>query len=69
MGTINRKKAHAIRENNFPEGVRFCLLIGDLQFHTAVDDIALQPVQADDLLVAATVTEILLGDCPERSSV
>lgn len=30
-----------------------------------VDDIAFQPVQTDDLLIAAAVAEILLGDRPE----
>ena len=41
------------------------LFIRDLQLHTAVDDIAFQPIQADDFLIAAAVAEILLGDCPE----
>jgi len=41
------------------------LLIRDFQLHAAVDDIAFQSVQADDLLIAAAVAEILLGDCPE----
>ena len=41
------------------------LLIRDLQLHTAVDDIAFQPIQADDFLIAATVAEILLGNRPE----
>ena len=45
--------------------MRFGLLIRDLQLHTAVDDIAFQSVQTDNLLVAAAVAEILLGDCPE----
>ena len=45
--------------------MRFGLLIRDLELHTAVDDIAFQSVQADDLLIAAAVAEILLGDCPE----
>ena len=39
--------------------------VRNLQLHTAVDDIAFQPVQADDLLVAAAVAEILLGNRPE----
>ena len=42
--------------------MRFGLLIRDLELHTAVDDIALQPVQTDDFLVAAAVVEILLSD-------
>ena len=41
------------------------LFIRDLELHTAVDDIAFQSVQTDNLLVAAAVAEILLGDCPE----
>ena len=41
------------------------LFIRDLQLHTAVDDIAFQSVQTDNLLVAAAVAEILLSDCPE----
>ena len=41
------------------------LLIRDLQLHTAVDDIAFQPIQADDFLIAATVAEIFLGNRPE----
>ena len=45
--------------------MRFGLLIRDLQLHTAVDDIAFQPVQADDLLIAAAVAEILLSNRPE----
>ena len=45
--------------------MRFGLLIRDLQLHAAVDDIAFQPIQADDFLIAAAVAEILLGDCPE----
>ena len=45
--------------------MRFGLLIRDLQLHAAVDDIAFQTVQDDDFLIAATGTEILLGDCPE----
>ena len=45
--------------------MRFGLLIRDLQLHTAVNDIAFQPIQADDFLIAAAVAEILLGDCPE----
>ena len=49
--------------------MRFGLLIRNLELHTAVDDIAFQPVQTDDLLVAAAVAEILLCDCPEGISV
>lgn len=45
------------------------LFIRDLEFHTAVDDIAFQSVQTGDLLVAAAVAEILLCDCPEGISV
>lgn len=45
--------------------MKFGLLIGNLQLHAAVDDIAFQPIQADDLLIAAAAAEILLGDCPE----
>lgn len=45
--------------------MRFGLLIRDLELHAAVNDIALQPVQTDDFLVAAAVAEILLSDCPE----
>ena len=45
------------------------LLIRDFQLHAAVDDIAFQSVQTDDLLVAAAVAEILLCDCPEGISV
>ena len=45
--------------------MRFGLLIRDFEFHTAVDDIAFQPVQTDDFLIAVAVAEILLGDCPE----
>lgn len=41
------------------------LLIRNLQLHATVYDIALQPVQTDDLLVAAAVAEVLLRDCPE----
>ena len=41
------------------------LFIRDLQLHAAVDDIAFQPIQADNFLIAAAVAEILLGDCPE----
>ena len=41
------------------------LLIRDFQLHAAVNDIAFQPVQADDFLVVATVAEVLLGDSPE----
>lgn len=41
------------------------LFIRDLELHTAVDDIAFQSVQTDDLLVAAAVAEILLGNRPE----
>ena len=37
------------------------LFIRDLELHTAVDDIAFQSVQTDDLLVAAAVAEILLA--------
>lgn len=39
--------------------------VRDFQLHAAVDDIAFQPIQADDFLIAAAVAEILLGDCPE----
>ena len=45
------------------------LFIRDLELHTAVEDIAFQPIQADDFLIAAAVAEILLGDCPEGISV
>ena len=45
------------------------LFIRDLELHTAVDDIVFKSVQGDDLLVAVTVTEILLCDCPESISV
>ena len=31
------------------------LFIRDLEFHTAVDDIAFKSVQGDDLLIAAAV--------------
>ena len=41
------------------------LLIWDFQLHAAVNDIAFQPVQADDFLVVAAVAEVLLGDSPE----
>ena len=41
------------------------LFIRDFQLHAAVDDIAFQSVQTDDLLVAAAVAEVLLGDSPE----
>ena len=41
------------------------LFIRDLELHTAVDDIAFQSVQADDLLIAAAVAEILLCNRPE----
>ena len=41
------------------------LFVRDLQFHATVDDITFQPVQTDNLLIAAAVAEILLGDCPE----
>ena len=45
------------------------LFIRDLQLHAAVDNIAFKSVQGDNLLVATTVAEILLGDCPESISV
>ena len=45
------------------------LFIRDLQLHAAVDDIAFQPVQRDDLFVAVTVAEIFFCDCPEGISV
>ena len=41
------------------------LFIRDFQLYAAVDDIAFQSVQTDDLLVAAAVAEVLLGDSPE----
>ena len=41
------------------------LLIRDFQLHAAVEDIAFQSVQTDDLLVAAAVAEIFLGNRPE----
>lgn len=44
-------------------------LVGDFQLHTAVDDIVFKSVQADDLLIAAAVAEILLCYCPEGISV
>ena len=43
--------------------------VRDFQLHAAVDDIAFQPIQADDFLIAAAVAEILLCDCPEGISV
>lgn len=43
----------------------FGLLIRDFELYAAVDDIAFQPIQADDLLIAAAAAEILLCDCPE----
>ena len=39
--------------------------VRDIQLHAAVDDIAFQPIQADDFLIAAAVAKILLSDCPE----
>ena len=39
--------------------------VRDFQLHAAVEDIAFQFVQTDNLLVAAAVAEVLLGDCPE----
>ena len=44
-------------------------LVGNLQFHTAVDDIAGQSVQADDLLIPGTVTKVLGSDLPEGIAV
>ena len=41
------------------------LFIRDLQLHAAVDDIAFQPVQAGNLLIATAVSEILLSNRPE----
>ena len=43
----------------------FGLLIRDFELYAAVDDIALQSIQADNLLIAAAVAEILLGNRPE----
>ena len=44
-------------------------LVGDLQFHTAVNDIGSQAVQADDLLIPGTVTKVLGSDLPEGIAV
>ena len=40
-------------------------LVGDFQFHAAVDDIGGQAVQFLDLHIAATLTEVLDGNIPE----
>ena len=44
-------------------------LVGNLQFHTAVNDIGGQAVQADDLLIPGTVTKVLGSDLPEGIAV
>ena len=44
-------------------------LVGNLQFLTAVYDVAGQSVQADDLFITGTVTEVLRGDLPESVAV
>ena len=41
------------------------MLVGDLQFPTAVDDIGLEVIEGLDFRVAGAVTQILLCDVPE----
>ena len=62
------KKISPSKRNCSPRWA-FGLLIRDFQLHAAVNDIAFKSVQGDDLLVAVTVTEILLGNRPEGISV
>lgn len=64
-----REQKNNALHGNIRRGRIKWLFIRDFQLHTAVDDIAFQSVQTDDLLVAVTVTEILLCDCPEGISV
>ena len=45
------------------------MLIGNFQFHPAVNDIGCQAVHADDLLIPGTVTEVLGSDFPEGIAV
>ena len=44
-------------------------LVGNLQFLTAVDDVAGQSIQTDDLLKPGTITEILRGNLPKGIAV
>ena len=67
--SLKRAKKLSPSKRNCSPRWAFGLLIRNLQLHAAVDDIAFQPIQADDLLIAATVAEILLGNCPEGISV
>ena len=46
-----------------------CVLVGDLQLHTAVNHIGFQTVQFHDLGVAIALTEILLRNRPQGISV
>lgn len=41
------------------------LPVGNFQLHTAVNGVAFQAVQADDLFVAPTLAKILSGNSPE----
>ena len=65
---FRKKRVKKIKPTEEKSSMGF-ISVRDLELHAAVDDIALQPVQTDDLLVAVTVTEILLCDCPEGISV
>ena len=51
-----REQKNNALHGNIRRGRIKWLLIRNFEFHTAVEDIVFQPVQADDLLVAVTVT-------------
>ena len=57
------KKRKPTEEKNLLDGLHG--LVGNLQYLTSVDDIGSQSVQADDLLIPGTVTEVLRGNFPE----
>lgn len=58
---VSEKTGEKIKPTEENSSMGF-ISVRDFQLHTAVDDIAFQPIQADDFLIAAAVAEILLSD-------
>ena len=61
---VSEKTGEKIKPTEEKSSMGF-ISVRDFQLHAAVDDIAFQSVQADNLLIAAAVAEILLGNRPE----
>lgn len=55
---VSEKTGEKIKPTEEKSSMGF-ISVRDFQLHTAVDDIAFQSVQTDDLLVAVTVTSFI----------